>query len=477
VGFISTAAVPLLLESSAEVKEAISINRQSDGYTESSISLGGNIVMKIGYFGTTASLTINAYTLAVTRSGGSGADLSITLGNYDTIQQLVDYINTQTGYTAEVGNAVFASYAPSDVLDHVLGVGICAEKAGAMPGRILKDSYEIQSFFDDSSLVDLTRTSFAGLPLVMLTPSFLSNAIKGGTSASAAVAGIDEFQKVRINTLVPLFSRNATDDIAEGLTEPSSSYQVSAINAATKTHVLLMSNTKKRSERNAICSYKGTYGATKTESTNIGNFRISLALQDVKILDTDGTLKWEQPWAFACVAAGMQAGAPVGEPMTYKYINVSGIRHSAFDPATQYDDAIDNGLLFAEQTEQGLIRIVVGNTTYGADSNFVYNRISVVYAADTVVYNLRQQLENIYVGVNSAIANAQSLKNTSMNILATFLAANIIVADSTNEGKGYKNLIVTVTGNVAVIQCTITPVQGLDFILNDIVLDNIRQTA
>jgi len=475
-GIISNSAAPISVVAAAEPKVTVALDRTSDEFSEDSLALGGNVALKIGYDGTTATVTVNAVNLTTAVAGGSGAALSIKLADYATIQQLADYINAQTGYSCEAGNNVIGALPPT-VLDRVAAQGICETHAGALVGRIKKDSYEIQDFFDSSELVSLARTLYVGLPDAMTSPVFLAGAAKGGTTAAQVSAGIDEFQKVRINSLVPLFSRDATDDILDELTEPSSTYQISAVNAAAKSHCILMSDTRHRSERNAYCSVKDAWADSKDEATNLASARVALAVQDIKILKTDGTLDWVQPWGMACIGAGMQAGAPIGEPMTFKYINVAGIRHEDFDPVAEVDDAIDSGVLFAEQPDSGGFRVVVGNTTYGRDANFVYNRISVLYVADTVAYNLRQQLEAIFVGVSAAIADAPSIKNTVISILNTFRAAGLIVGDDTNDGTGFKNLSVTIEGNVAYVDVTITPAQGIDFILPTIQLDTIRQAA
>lgn len=474
-GVLSSSTTNIVNTSSAEQRVQIEVNRQSDNLTEDSGSLGGDIALLVGYDGTTATMTITSTQITTSVTGGSGSSLTLTKSDFDTLSDLATFINSQTGYTAAVGSAVLGQQSP-DILDRVSAVGIGASVAGDTTGRIKRDSSLIQEFFDSSELVTLTRTDFAGLP-AETSRTFLSGGAKGGTSASSVTSGIDEMQKVRINSLVPLFSRDATDDILDELTEASSTYQIDAVNAAVKTHCLLMSNTLNRSERNGYVSFKGTFSDTRSKATNLASERISMSLQDVRVLQTDGTLGWKQPWGMAAVAAGMQAGAPIGEPMTFKFINVSGIRHTDFDPATDVDSAIDSGLLFAESPDQGGFRVVVGNTTYGKDANFVNNRISVLYAADTVAFNLRRQLEDIFVGVNAAVATASTIKSSVNSIMSTFRAANIIVGDDTNDGRGYKNLNVTVTGNTVDIEVTITPAQGVDFILPSIVLDNVRQSA
>ena len=57
-----------------------------------------------------------------------------------------------------------------------------------------------------------------------------------------------------------------------------------------------------------------------------------------------------------------------------------------------------------------------------------------------------------------------------------YLEADIIVA-SDNAELGYYNLSVVLDGNTAIINVTIFPVQGIDFILPTIYLENAVQTA
>lgn len=475
-GILSSTAAPIVNTSSSELSRLITINRQSDSLTEESGAIGGNVALTIGYLGTTATVSVTSTKLTTTVVGGSGANLNITLASYKTLNDLAAFINAQTGYSCAVGNALFGQLAPS-ALDRVSAVGIAAGISGDKTGRIKKDSKEVQDFFDTSVLVGLTRTLFVGLPTTTTSKVFLSGGAVGGTTAASVQAGFDALQKVRVNSVVPLFSRDASTDILDSLTDTSSTYTVDAVHAALRTHLLLMSNTKNRSERNGYASFKGTYVDSKSKANGLANERVSMCIQDVKMLKTDGTLAFVQPWGLACLAAGMQAGAPVGEPMTHKSINISGITHTEFDPETQGDDAIQSGILYVEQPQSGGFRIKLGNTTYGRDSNFVFNRISVLYAADTYAYSLRQSLDAAFVGVSSATATPTSVKNAVVQFSQAAKDAGLIVGDDTNEGLGFKNLVVKLNGNVMTVDITITPAQGIDFILPSIVLDNIRATA
>ena len=206
-------------------------------------------------------------------------------------------------------------------------------------------------------------------------------------------------------------------------------------------------------------------------------YRRRLRSLTLKILAASGDLEFRDPWAAACILAGIQAGTPVGTPATFKLINANGIRHQDYNQKTQVDLAIENGLLPLEDVDSGGIRVVVQNATYSKDANFVFNRPSVLEAADNVAYNLRQQLEAIFVGEKARTGSAEAIKNAVIAVMSTFLQNEIIVGDDTNAGLGWKDLLVTIVGNVAYVDITITPVQGIDFVLNRIVLDNIRQSA
>jgi hypothetical protein len=215
---------------------------------------------------------------------------------------------------------------------------------------------------------------------------------------------------------------------------------------------------------------------------------LQMTIQDVRQVDSDGVIKWFQPWAGAAMLAGARGGSPVGLPMTFKFFNMAGIRQTGqdmsvddqdivqdFDPDTQYDDAIQNGVTFWEAPQTGGFRLVVDNTTYGKDANWVYNRAHVLYAADVLAFDFRNQLENIYIGLKNTVSAAE-IKGTCESILGTYLAQGITV--STSDAKnGYKGLVVQLNGNTINISVVVKLVEGIDFILADITLQRAQSSA
>jgi hypothetical protein len=352
---------------------------------------------------------------------------------------------------------------------------------------IKRDAYEVAQFFEASQIASIQSQVKLGLPSALIETA-LAGGAKGATLSAEIVEALAKFEKIRVNSVVPLFSRDASDDSADALTESGSTYTIAAIHQAVKTHLSLMSTTKKKSERQGYLSIKDTYSACKTVAMDMASSRVQMAIQDVRQIDGGGTIKWFQPWAGACLLAGARGGSPIGNPLTFKFFNMSGIRQTGqsmstadadivvdFDPDTQYDNAIQSGITFWERPQTGGFRLVLDNTTYGKDGNWVYNRAHVQYAADILAFDFRSQLENIYTGVKNTVSAAE-IKSTCESILGTYLAQGITV--STADAKnGFKQLVVQVNGNTVNISVVVKLVEGIDFLLADITLQRAQTSA
>jgi hypothetical protein len=475
------------------VRNAVSSLEESD-------SIGGEIVMMLGRTtaggATDASVAISDTAVTLTQTGATPASIVLAKSDFPTIQSLVDYINTLAGWSASAAS-VQLGFLPISVLDQVAGAGALDLSSGTVkPARIKRDADRVANFFSLSSQVELIPLSSAtavkkvGLPDQQGVPNalYLSGGVRGASNGAEMVNALSKFEKFRVNSVVPLFSRDATDDIADALTDANSTYTIDAIHQAVKTHLSLMATTKKKSERQGYLSFKGSYALCKEKAATMAAARIQLAIQDMRQIDSEGVIKWFQPWAGSCMLAGARGGSPVGNPLTFKYFNMSGIRQTGqamsvseqdiqvdFDPDVQYDDAIQAGITFWEAPQTGGFRLVVDNTTYGKDGNWVYNRGNVLYAADVLAFDFRSQLENIYVGLKNTVSAAE-IKSTCEAILTTYLAQGITV--STSDAKnGFKQLVVQLNGNTVNVSVVVKLVEGIDFVLADITLQRAQQTA
>jgi hypothetical protein len=474
--------------SSALVEPSCSITMsQKRDLIEETEELGGNVVLTIGNDGTegntSASVTVTASAIQLLED--AVIVHSFLKDSFATIGDLVAEINlaSYAGWTASVTNGLY-NQLPLSVLDQVSAVGAFSA-SGAKPARLKKDADDVAQLFANSALASIEDQAVKGLPEAQIELS-LAGGTKGGTTPADIVEALEKFQKFHVNFVLPLFSRDASDDITDGLTDSSSTYTIAGIHQLIKTHLSLMKTTKKRSERQAYLSLKASFDDSKDVAGNLADGRIQLFIQDIRQTDAQSTIKWFQPWALAALACGARSGSPVGLPLTFKFMNASGLRHTAqpmstaeadividFDPDLQTDEAIQAGITFMENPQTGGFRVVVDNTTYGRDRNFVWNRANVVYAADIVAFNLRTALENRFVGQKNTISAADvSLFVTS--IMGQFLTQGITVSTS-DATLGFKNLIARIDGNTIYVDLVIKIVEGIDFVLTTISVQRATQ--
>jgi hypothetical protein len=441
-------------------------------------TLGGNSVITVTNASVGSTVSIDASNVIL-----FDGTLTTTLAksSYATVADLIADIAIIAGWSLSVVSTGADPRLPLSVLDQVTSLSAVG---GA---SVKKDAYEVQQFFAQSNIASLSGGPSIGLPTALLETS-LSGGALGGSSSAEIVNGLAKFEKLRLNSIVPLFSRDSSADVTDGITDSSSSYTIDGIHQAVKTHCSLMASTKKKSERQGYLSCKDSYVNCKAKALNIADARQQLIIQDIKQNDSQGNLKWFMPWAGAALLAGARGGSPVGNPMTFKYFNMSGIRQTGqsmstaevniindFDPDTQYDDGIINGISFFDHPQTGGFRMVLDNTTYGKDGNWVYNRAHVLYAADIIAFDFRSQLENIYVGLKNNVA-ASAIKSTCDSILSTYLAQGITVRTS-DAANGYKQLVVQINGNTVNISVVVKLVEGIDFVLADITLQRATATA
>lgn len=461
----------------SEPISTLTLNQKRDTLIESS-SLGGHVVISLGRSNaggaTSASVSISPSSITLTDSLGA---VVLDKAAYTTLGQLVEAIGFVSGWSAALESPAYTQL-PLSVLDQVSAVGAFAGVAGSKPARIKQDAYEVKSMFELSVLCELLSPLLKGLPEAA-SEVLLSGGVKGATNTLSATTALSKFEKFHVNSIVPLFSRNATDDIADALTDAASTYTIDGIHQALNTHLSLMKSVKKRSERQGYASFKGSYALSVSKSNSLANGRVSMVIQDVRQVDATGAIKWFQPWALSCLMAGARGGASIGLPMTFKFLNCSGIRHTAqpmstpeqdivldFDPDLQYEDAIKQGITFLEAPTTGGFRVVVDNTTYGIDNNWVYNRANVLYAGDIIAYNFRNAMESAYVGRKNTVSVAE-VKSTAESALATFLSQGITVRTA-GAPNGFKGLTVRIEGNTIFINVIVVLVEGIDFILTDI---------
>lgn len=424
----------------------VAISRADIGLSET-LDINAEIALFVGYQGTTATMTINAARtqLTTTVTGGSGANLTVDMTEYRTVADLAAYIASQTGYSAIASAA--AQQLPPSALDSVAAIGIASTAAAQRPGRVKNAASAFAKVLATSNALEFVPTATAGLPAVMANAVFLAGGARGATLAADIVNALNQLAGIQVNIVIPLFSQDATQDIAEGTTDSGSTYTIAAVNAATKSHCIQYSTPKLKKNRIAVLSYwNDSYTDAKAVAQGLAHYRVSLTTQKVSQVDSAGNIVQFLPWYAACVAAGMQAGG-FYKSITNKFANVISFQDpEGFDSGSPGDceDALDAGLLFMTQDTAGN-RWVSDQTTYGFDTNFVYNSMQATYCSDILALDLADAFQKAFVGKSLADVDAATAKSFLAQKMDGYKKIKLIAA-SDDAPLGYKNDKISISG-------------------------------
>lgn len=444
----------------------ITLSRLDTGVKEVSSPLGGAAVLTLqctDATATTATVVIAASQLTTSVAGATAAQsLVLDLKRFPTVRQLVDFLNSQPGYAASTPTAALGA-RPTSELDNTPSHDI------KVAYTIKKDFAEVAAFFSKSALVNFAPAAGAsGLPSTK-AKTYLTGGTKGSTSAAAVQTCIDALLKRRVNFIVPLFSRDAASDIADGLTDSSSTYSIAAIHQGVAAHCNQAATIKGRKERQGFVGFKDTFLNSVEASAQLSAARVQCQIQDVDVLSAStGLIALKQPHMAAVISASMKASAPVGLPNTFKQPLIDGFSHADFDPETMSEKAIEANLSFIENAPKGGFRFKIDNSTYSLidGTEWANNRPSVLYAADTAAYSIRLSTER-FVGQRNSDISEETVKNQMVTIMDSLKTAGIIVASSANP-KGYKDLTVKINGSIVNIGVTLILVEGIEFVLSSI---------
>lgn len=463
-----------LVTSSQEPEIEVSIVNTNSGVSQN-IDVSATVGLTVGYAGTAATLTINAAKtlLTATVTGGAGSNLSINLSQYTTIGTLATFINSQPGYSATVIAA--ATQLPPAALDSVTAIGI--NSAASQPGRIKIAAYSFNQAVSASTLTEFVPQATMGLPSVMASAAFLSGGARGATLASDIINALAQLAGVQVNIIVPLFSQDASKDITAGVTDPGSTYTIAAIQAAVKNHCIEYSTPKLKRNRIAILSNLDSFLNDKAVAQGLAQARCSLAIQSPTLLNSLGVTTVFQPWMTAVVAAGMQAGG-FYKAIVNKYANVISFADpTGFDSGSPGDveDALSAGLLILTQ-DSGGNRWVSDQTTYGYDSNFVYNSIQAMYCSDLIALDLGQSFQQTFVG--------QSLADVDASVCLAYLSQKMtsyrqqkLIAPSDDAPLGYKKAKVSIAAPTVNVSVEIKLATAIYFIPINLYISAVESTA
>jgi hypothetical protein len=367
--------------------------------------------------------------------------VSAATATFKTVQRLVDRLNALAGFTA-TALAVDAGTELVSTLDYSTAVSL-------LTTATFSDDLErfIEALNNGSAMVRAARHAGASLvPANTASDVYLSGGIEGVVTINQWQAALDLLKKRRVTQIVVL-SRDP------------------AIEALLRTHLVWRAG-QGRSEANGYVAFGKVDGTGETQANirtqlqALNTRHLSGVAQECQRFDPlTGEATWYPPYMFDAIAAGQQAGAPVGEPLTHKLINVLDIRNdSTWDVENDQDSLIRAGLMIAEKVDGIGIRWIRSITTYTQDDNVVFGEVSANAADDTAIFEFRRRMER-KVGTAGIRGSVGVLKSLALGVLEELVLDGILFSYRP------ETLVIEQIGDAFPVSVEWAPVTPISFIL------------
>lgn len=428
--------------------------------------LGGTGYFTVQYTGTgsASTMTITATTLTTTCTGATADNLTLNFSDYPTLSALLQAITANGKYTATALVTNAPSFDPSN-LDAIAAVDIKTALT-----TIYAHNFDLANWINTySQIISATLTKGQTGPVAAMTAA---TPLTGGTRGTSAntdwVNAFTAMRNYRVNQIVPLASADATT--------PQGTFTIASIVASAVAHAKLMSSTAGRNECQAWVGVNMTKTNLITQANLQNNCNLCLFGQKQKRQRTsDGAVVFFPEWSSAVIAAGMRCGAPLGEPLTWKFPNTLGVSEdSSWSDLSDTDvqSLILNGVAVCFTVPGKGFKFEKLVTTYTQADNDAYTEETIVQIWKLVAFNLRQALANEFVGRGGTldrISTVPTIVNRVMDPLRTAGA----ITDSVVNGvtlNAWREVHYQLKGDKLYVSLIVTPTPGINYVLTTIVL-------
>lgn len=465
---VDTASTPYTiyeyaLSSSVTVDSIVNKINTSTGNSNSpanaSAHLAGAWAAQVGP-GRGGSLTTDRFDFMINGGTALTTDLTnagVAADGSDNVELLVDF---DQQYSGTFGTSSALSVKKHRFLDN------CAQ---------LEDALDGQSLLVNATRVITNAGDGAGMPKFNPNSAVsLTGGVAGNSSASTVELAFEQLIKKRHNTAVALFS----SDYSSG----GNTFTIDYVHSQLKNHANNGAGAH-RNEVDCIAAYDASVTAatalqdTIDKANTLNNRNVGMVYQKIQRPSLSGSNKIFGPEMLACALAGMQAGATVGEPLTFKFVNALDIISPVnADPADRNDSdqLLQNSVLFCEKVAGKGFRVVRNYSTYAQDDNLAYTERHVNAELNYMAYDLRTFIEDRFTGLKATPATVANIKSAVVSKLEVYKRDLEIIVDSSDLITGaalnaYRNIKVTISGDIATIRFEIFPTIGINYFKFDIV--------
>lgn len=397
----------------------------------------------VQYTGAAASATVSITGTSIVLQAPTGTTIdTIDLATFKTVQQVVDRINSLTGFAASVkdGNNTKAAL---NGLDYVTSQDVKTAEF-----VVTANLQAVIDWFNSAGegFVTATREANAGAVPANIGFTYLAGGSDGVVTNAEWADAYETLQTVDVQWVTPISP------------EPS----IWAMNDA---HVSFMSNNKK--ERRAIV---GTDVGTSNEDAiaaakSLNSDRTSLVHIGHYSYDPQGNLVLRPAYLTAALIAGAFAGVNPGTPMTNKALKVVALERDLRNP-TETDVLINGGVLCVENTDTGY-KVVQSISTWLINSNYNRREVSTGVAVDFTARNWRQAVDSLRGSKSNPLLISQAISRSD-SVLRELSrpepqGVGVLAGDEANPP--YKNIQASIEGDVLRLQAQVSPVIPNNYIL------------
>lgn len=401
-----------------------SIVQGTQSYTQDNIYAGA---ITVQYLGASASGVVT-----VSNSGGTITGLAGTSGSetqqwqasfatYSTIQTLVNYINSQAGWSATILSN--ATGATANYFDDAT-----AQSCKATAFTVTANLDALKNFFNNTGLVTAVRPASIGLsPTVMTVPAYFTGGSNGTVTNTDWTNTLSALQNSGLVRIVVALTSSAT------------------IHAMVDAHCALMSSSTNNKNRVQIAggALSETVTATVARAQALNSRRTSLVYPGIQDIDPiTNTLTTYAPYMVAAQAGAMLSASAITQALTHQEIAAKGLEGSYQTTLQNLDyDALTNAGVMAIKFKQSQL---VGNsyifvrsvTTWLQDTKLVNQELSMVCNEDYVDLVVAQAINDYLVGRSGSPVGIGQIVSTIDGALRNCYEEGSIVGDDIKSAYG-----------------------------------------
>lgn len=437
-----TNQIKVRVESGTTKGKRLSTQVGNDYYTQDDVYRDAFSVVYTGAEAT-ATITVNNAQAILSAPAGS-VIATIDLASFPTVTQLVDRINALagSGWSAEVLDGNDDKFTLNG-LDSVT-----AQSVKTTPYTVTANLQACVDWFNGvgEGYVTAARAAGAGAAPDNLSWTYLTGGSDGTVTSSEWAAAFTTLQAENVQWVCPLSSD-------------------ASIHAQADAHVAYMSNVARMERRAFVGGAAGqTLEQVKAAAKLLNSDRTAQVFPGHYDYDATGALTLRPPYMTAALVAAAFSGSNPGTAMTNKTLKARGLEAKLRNP-TDTDALIRAGVLCVEDTPTGY-RVVKSVSTWLKNDNYNRVEVSVGYATDYTARTVREALAR-FVGEKGSpvtIALAASAAETALRELARPEPAGpgILVGDAASPA--YKNITVTLDGDVMRVEFECSPVIPINYI-------------